>query len=42
MNYWLKKMHEDLKQELMRAVKPVEQYLEQFNDLVPILKMRPE
>ena len=42
MNKWLRDLHDQLKEKLEEAVTPLETYLEQFNDLIPILQMKPE
>jgi hypothetical protein len=42
MNKWLRDLHDQLKEKLEEAITPLETYLEQFNDLIPILQMKPE
>lgn len=41
-NIWLKTLYEELKERLEKAVIPLSDYLGKFNELVDILKMRPE
>lgn len=41
-NIWLKSLYEELRERLERAVVPLSDYLGKFNELVDILKMRPE
>lgn len=41
-NLWLKKLSADLKSKLEKAIAPLNEYLSKFNELVDILKMRPE
>jgi hypothetical protein len=41
-NIWLKKLSSDLKSKLEKAIAPLNEYLSKFNELVEILKMRPD
>ncbi len=41
-NIWLKKLSSDLKLKLEKAIAPLNEYLSKFNELVEILKMRPD
>lgn len=39
---WVINLHKDLKQALEKAIEPIAQYIKQFDQFVPVLKMKPE
>lgn len=42
MNYWVQEQYQTLKHKFDEGIKPLEEYLVKFNDLLPIIQMKPE